>query len=122
MPIDPEIEQSGQKPLEILLLATRGPPPTAVLASGSIHDVCQAVEDLPPEYLPVINALGEAVLKYHGKCACGTCGRPFGRPDDCKAHEAIHRDVRKVRGCLCVCAHVLFFSVLKPFSQKQRLS
>ncbi|OAV91591.1 hypothetical protein PTTG_04253 [Puccinia triticina 1-1 BBBD Race 1] len=68
---------------------------TAILASGSIRGVSQAIERVPLQQISAYNPAREPIFKVDKKWACGTCGRVFVRRNNCKAHEATHRDIRE---------------------------
>ncbi|KAI8453717.1 hypothetical protein BY996DRAFT_7137652 [Phakopsora pachyrhizi] len=76
--------------------------PTAILTSGSIRDLSQAVERVPLEHLATSNPNREPIFRVDSKWACGTCGRIFVRRNNCKAHEATHRDVREHQCPTCL--------------------
>ncbi|KAG0151732.1 hypothetical protein CROQUDRAFT_650763 [Cronartium quercuum f. sp. fusiforme G11] len=94
--IDPSLSLPSANPYALLLSANAtGQRPTAILTTGSIRDVSQAVERVALEALPALNPLGEPIFKVDKKWACATCGRLFVRRNNCKAHEATHRDIRE---------------------------
>ncbi|KAH9821533.1 hypothetical protein DFH28DRAFT_1186613 [Melampsora americana] len=87
---------TSTNPFAVLLPHQDGPAPTAILTAGSIRDISTAVERVPLESLPSLNPENDVIFKVGKKWACGTCGRLFVRRNNCKAHEATHRDVREV--------------------------
>ncbi|OAV99927.1 hypothetical protein PTTG_25113 [Puccinia triticina 1-1 BBBD Race 1] len=69
-------------------------PATAILASGSIRGVSQTIERISLPQISAHNPAREPIFKVDKKWACGTCGRVFVRRNNCRAHEATHRDIR----------------------------
>ncbi|EFP82346.1 uncharacterized protein PGTG_08302 [Puccinia graminis f. sp. tritici CRL 75-36-700-3] len=78
-----------------MALSDQTNPPTAILTSGSIRGISQGIERVPLDQITEFNPNQEPIFKFDKKWACGTCGRIFVRRNNCKAHEATHRDIRE---------------------------
>ncbi|POV96265.1 hypothetical protein PSHT_15230, partial [Puccinia striiformis] len=84
-----------------MVLSDQTNPPTAILTSGSIRGISQGIERVPIEQIQDYNPGMEIIFKFDKKWACGTCGRIFVRRNNCKAHEATHRDIREHQCSTC---------------------
>lgn len=99
--VEPRSASTSTNPFALLLPHQDGPAPTAILTAGSIRDISTAVERVALESLPSLNPNNDPIFKFEKKWACGTCGRLFVRRNNCKAHEATHRDVREYQCPTC---------------------
>lgn len=81
--------------------SSQHPTLSRMLTLGSIRELSPVIERVPLDQIPLFNPDRDLIFKYDKRWACGTCGRVFVRRNNCKAHEATHRDIREHQCPIC---------------------